>query len=184
MVLVLRDECSLLLAWALEGLCLLPAIALTSTDNAVVVLGLFFAASGAGMLLSFSSTCRHRRLCQVVHAGWVAYVFYALQVFFVTIVAMTIYNFLLPFNSGAEFRYYCTELHLDNNMSGTPCAALQGRLATALVVLTMDACIGVYMLVLGRRIATSQYIEYSRVQKEIEKAGTSPSQGSLLGHHV
>ncbi|EQC42403.1 hypothetical protein SDRG_00139 [Saprolegnia diclina VS20] len=184
MVLVLRDECSLVLAWLVEGLCLLPALALTSAENAVIVFGVFALASGAGLLLSFSSTCRHRRACQFLHAGYIAYIFYTLQLLFVTVVGMSIYNFLLPFDAGAEFRFYCAELHLDKNLSGTSCAQLQGRLALALVVLTLDACVGVLMLVLGQRIAQKQHIEYTRVQKEIEKANQSPSRNSLLGHHV
>ncbi|OQR90541.1 14 kDa zinc-binding protein [Thraustotheca clavata] len=181
---VLRDECSLLLIWLVQGVCVLPALALTAADSAVIIFGLFLLASSSGFLLSFSSTCQHRRACQFVSTAWIAWVFYTLQSIFIAVLTMTIYNFLLPFTSGVEFQFYCKQIHLEDNLSSTPCSSLQGKLAISLVILTVDVCLAFMILVIGRRIVQKQYIEYTRVQKEIEKANNSPSQDTLLGQHV
>jgi hypothetical protein len=89
-------------------------------------------------------------------------------------------HFLAPFWSTKEFKTYCHEFGYDKNVAKIRCENLQGHLALALIVLTIEICLGVYMLVLGYRLAQKQYIEYARMKKERLRAQASPSGDGLV----
>ena len=83
-----------------------------------------------------------------------------------------------------EFKVTCQKSGLDKNVLNIPCDTIQGYLALSLIALTVEICLGLYMLLLGYRLAQKQSIEYARVKKEIQRAQSSPSSDGLLFNHV
>ncbi|KAF0716790.1 Aste57867_2663 [Aphanomyces stellatus] len=189
---MLRDECKLLLVLPLHAVCFAPAILLPPPSTASTILLLYVLFVAAAAVFSTSSVCQERWRIRQMHVCWLAWLYTGLQAALIAVDLLSLCRFLSPFLSNAPFHDNCNaSAALRGNAAGYSCAGMQQAAAVALVLLTAAIGLGIYLLVLGKRVAKKQYIEYARVKKEIERhqsmsemrntsAADSPSSDSLL----
>ncbi|OQR96553.1 hypothetical protein ACHHYP_15416 [Achlya hypogyna] len=162
---IILDECLMLLVLALQALTVLPSIAV-SREMGIAMLALYLATVFVSVGFAFLYTLRDCCPCVNRLQRHGALIFYLLHIGLIAFSIATISTFLKPYFDKAEFRTYCLANGLDDNLSGTSCGKLEGYMVIALMALTLEIGLSVYMLTIGRRISKKQAIEYNRLQRE------------------
>ncbi|ETW00774.1 hypothetical protein H310_07312 [Aphanomyces invadans] len=162
---IILDECVLLIVLSLQALTILPAIAVTR-EVGLAVLALYLVTALYSITYAFLYTLRECCPCLNVLQRHGSKFFYVLHIGLIVTTIATISILLEPFLSGVDFSKYCDANALDHNLSSTSCLKLQGYTVIALMTLTMEVGLSVYMLVLGRRISKKHSVEYARLLRE------------------
>ncbi|OQS02197.1 hypothetical protein THRCLA_05405 [Thraustotheca clavata] len=162
---IILDECLMLLVLSLQAVTVLPSIAV-SRETGIAMLSLYLVTAFVSIGFSFLYTLRECCSCVNRLQRHGALVFYVLHLSLIALSIATISTFLTPYLSNTEYRTYCENHGMDDNLSGTSCVKLEGYMVIALMALTLEIGLSAYMLTIGRRIAKKQSIEYNRLQRE------------------
>ncbi|RHY89442.1 hypothetical protein DYB35_010222 [Aphanomyces astaci] len=162
---IILDECVLLIVLSLQALTILPAIAVTR-EVGLAVLSLYLITALFSVTYAFLYTLRECCPCINALQRHGSKFFYVLHIGLIATTVATISILLEPFLSGVDFSEYCLTNALDHNLSSTGCLKLQGYTVVALMTLTLEVGLSVYMLVLGRRISKKHAVEYARLVRE------------------
>ncbi|KDO29875.1 hypothetical protein SPRG_04942 [Saprolegnia parasitica CBS 223.65] len=162
---IILDECLMLMVLALQALTVLPSIAV-SRETGIAMLALYLTSAFVSIGFAFLYTLRNCCSCVNHLQRHGAKLFYLLHLGLIAFSIATISTFMKPYFSTTEFRTYCENHGLDDNLSGTSCVLLEGYMVVAVMALTLEIGLSIYMLTIGRRIAKKQAIEYARLVRE------------------
>ncbi|RHY28388.1 hypothetical protein DYB32_006009 [Aphanomyces invadans] len=151
-----------------QALTILPAVAVTRSVG-LALLVLFLVTAVISIMYAFLHTVGEFFPCLNVLQRHGSKFFYILHIGLVAATIATISILLEPFLVGTNFQRYCKANALDRNLSSTSCLKLQGYTVIALMALTMEVGLSVYMLVLGRRISKKHVAVYARLVKARKK---------------
>ncbi|KAH9102190.1 hypothetical protein LEN26_009604 [Aphanomyces euteiches] len=162
---IILDECVMLVILGLQAMTVLPAIAVTR-EVGLAILIFYLVTALFSVCYSFLYTLRECCPCLDIIQRHGSKVFYLFHIGLIATTIATISILLEPYFGGVDFTKYCAEHKLDINLSGTTCVKLQGYMVIAIMALTLEVGLSLYLLVLGRRIAKKHAVEYSRLMRE------------------